>query len=198
MKVKTLCVILILFYGTVCSQESIKIVRVPQVSINDSLFYQMIYSVVNDAESCPITAELSSNILCKKYAFQNNELYIYWIAPFDDLVLFVEAVAGTDSWRITTINDMQILFLFSDSINFTVTDTSQIMINTRQRLTYEYVIYNDTVNISEQTAQSLCIKEEYSKESGEYLLQFRSPCVDISKANKIVKKGDKVLYYIKE
>lgn len=42
---------LLLLYGVTFAQESAKIVEVPQVSIKDSLFYQMIYSVVNDAKN---------------------------------------------------------------------------------------------------------------------------------------------------
>lgn len=189
---------LLLLYGVTFAQESAKIVEVPQVSIKDSLFYQMIYSVVNDAKECPTTALLSSGIICKKHELQNVELYDFLIEPFDDLILFIESLHGTNSWRITTINDMSILFFFSDSNKFTVMDTSQIIINTRQRIKYEYIMCKDTIDISEQSPKSLCMREEYSREKGRYLLQYRSPCINIKESKKIIKTNGRVLYFFKE
>lgn len=184
MRKTALCITLLLLYGVTFAQESAKIVEVPQVSIKDSLFYQMIYSVVKDAKECPTTERLSSGIICKKHELQNMELYDFLIEPFDDLILFIESLHGTNSWRITTINDMSILFLFSDSNKFTVMDTSQIIINTRQRIKYEYIMCKDTIDISEQSPKSLCMREEYSREEGRYLLQYRSPCVNINGSEK--------------
>ena len=197
MRKTVLCITLLLFYGATFAQESTKIVEVPQVSIKDSLFYQMVYSVVNDAMACPTTEELSCGIVCKKHEIQNMELYSFLIEPFDDLFLFVESASGTDTWRITTMFDIPILFLFSDMDKFFVIDTSQITIDTKRRLKYEYIICNDTVNISDYTANSLCQSEEYSKENGMYLLQYRSPCINIIGAKKNL-SSNRVLYIIKE
>ena len=198
MRKTALWIILLLLYSVVFAQESTKIVEVPHVSIKDSHFYQMTYSVVNDAKECPTTEELSCGIVCRKHSLQNMELYDFFIEPFDDLILFIESLYGTNSWRITTINDMPILFFFSDSNKFTVMDTSQIIINTRQRIKYEYIMCKDTIAISEQLPKSLCIMEVYSREEGRYLLQYRSPCINIKESEKIIKTSGKVLYIIKE
>lgn len=198
MRKTAFCITLLLLYSVTFAQGSTKIVQVPQVSITDSLFYQMIYSVVNDAKECPTTEGLSCGIICKKHELQNMELYDFLIEPFDDLVLFIESLYGTNSWRMTQINDMPILFFFSDLNKFTVMDTSQIIINTRQRIKYEYIMCDDTIDISEQSPKSLCMKEEYSKEEGRYLLLYRSPCINIKESEKIIKTSGRVLYFIKE
>ena len=187
---------MLLLYGVTIAQESIKTVWVPYVSIKDNFFYQMIYSVADDAEKCPMTEELSCGIFCKKYELQNREFYNFWIEPFDDLFLFIESLSGTDFWRITSLNDIPILFFFSDSNKFTVTDTSEITINTRQSIKYEYIICKDTIDISEQPPKSLSLKEEYDKVNDRYSLQYRSPCINIKESVKKTKKGNKVLYII--
>lgn len=198
MKKVTLCIALSFLCGMTVAQESIKIVEVPRVIIKDSIFYQMVDSVVKDAEECPVTKVISCEITSKKFELQDNEYFFFSIEPHDDLSLFIESLHGTKSWRITTINDMPILFFFSDSNFFTVTDTSQIIINTKQWIKYEYIFCKDAVDISKQSPKSLCLKEEYAKVNGKYMLQYRSPCININGSEKKIKTGNKVLYIIKE
>ena len=95
------------------------------------------------------------------------------------------------------MSDIPILFLFSDVDKFDITDTSKITIDTKRRVKYEYIICKDTTDISEYPSNSLCLREEYSKESGKYLLQYKSPCINITGCEK-KRSGNRVLYIIKE
>lgn len=197
MRKATIFIFMLLFCDVAFAQESMKRIEVPQVDIKDSLFYQMIHSVANSAEKCPMTKELSCWIFCKKYELENSELYIFCIEPFDDFFLSIESCFGTNSWRKTTICDMPILFFFSDSNKFTVTDTSQIIINAEKWIKYEYIIIN-TIDMSEQSPKSLCMTVQFTKENGRYLLQCMSPCINIKESEKKIQTSNRVLYYIKE
>ena len=188
---------MLLFQGVSLAQESTKKVEVPLVCIKDSLFHQMVYSVVNDAKECPTTEELSCGIICTRHELQNTELYVFFIEPFDDLFLFIESLGGTSSWRTTTLSDIPIIFLFSDMDKFVVMDTSQITIDTKRRVTYEYIVCKDTDDVSEYTSGSLCLREEYCKENGQYLLQYKTPCISVLGSEKYI-SGNRVLYIIKE
>ena len=182
------------------SQKTTTVLKIPYVSITDSSFSTLIDSIIRDAESCSITNELQCGIISRKRIGKSgNTNYSFSIAPFDDLELLIESLWHIKEWRILTLNNIPMIFLYSDSNKFNIIGSVDFTINTDNRVSYQYICTdNDTAEISMQKVYPIRIYETFIYENGEYHLLYKDPWIDISDAKRKDVSKHEVLYIIRK